>query len=313
MTTLRALTVDLYRWVSRWWVFTSVVASIAVWTVILIWPTQKELTIIFCRAGQGDEILIQRGFEQILIDGSRPGQALGCLERYIPFVDRTIDVVVVTHPQLDHYGGLTDVLKRYRLKYFIYNGYSSQSKEWAQLSAFVRSNKTTELEFSLGDELRIGEVVIKTVWPNRREGSKEPQNSQGEVLGIAHPSGRDPNEFALVFALHYNAFDALFTSDIGSEQEQLLLAGHNDEALTGVDVLKVAHHGSKFSSSTGFLGSVHPKIAVIEVGKNSYGHPSPQTIARLKDIGASVFRTDVDGDVVVTTNGDRWSFKTVRE
>ena len=94
---------DLLHLLFRHWHKLALVSALGVWGVVLAFPSSgKQVEIIFCNSGQGDETLIQQGFRQILIDGSRPGRALGCLERHMPVFDRTIDVVAVTHPELDH-------------------------------------------------------------------------------------------------------------------------------------------------------------------------------------------------------------------
>jgi competence protein ComEC len=113
---------------------------------------------------------------------------------------------------------------------------------------------------------------------------------------------------------NYGDFRALFTSDIGGEEEKeiIRLSGYQVN-LSSIDVLKVAHHGSKYSSSSDFLKAVRPALAVIEVGKNSYGHPTAETLGRLKEVGAKVMRTDQDGDVVVETDGKGWRIRSTRK
>lgn len=302
---------DVYRWIKQRWVVLVTIGCIGIWAIVVSWPDQGRLTLVFCDAGQGDEILIQKGFHQILVDGSRPGQALSCLERHLPLGDRTLDVIVVSHPQLDHYGGLTDVLERYQVNNFVYNGYSSNSRDWKSLSAKVYQSKIDPKIVSSGDELRMDGVVLRVLWPpNSPEDGDHLQEDQlpNSVLGIADYAG-NLNEVALVLVLRYGEFVTLLTSDIGQDQEAELLAGRGGNHLERASVLKVAHHGSRYSSSTPFLEAVSPRLAVIEVGKNSYGHPSPETIHRLQAVGARVLRTDTDGDVVVNTDGRRWRVK----
>ena len=127
--TFQPLLTDLFYWLSRNWVKLVMVLAIASWLAVLSFPDSR-VKIVYCNAGQGDETLIQRGFTQILIDGSRPGRALDCLRKHVPFFDRQIEMVVVSHPQLDHFGGLTDVVKRYKVVSFVYNGLRSDSREW---------------------------------------------------------------------------------------------------------------------------------------------------------------------------------------
>lgn len=301
-------------WFSKHWVKVSIIAALGVWSAILAWPT-NSVQIIFCNAGQGDETLIQHGFYQILLDSSRPGRALDCLSRHAPFFDRTIEMMVITHPQLDHFGGAEQVLERYTVMRYVYNGFGSDSPEWMRLSEKLREKNVPVSVVSAGDEIRMGNVVFRVLWPNV-EGGK---NNFSTVLGIK--SFRNPNMDGIVLAMSYGNFRALFTSDIGEEEEKEIINGYNgfnhfDHSdhfdLSSFDVLKVAHHGSKTSSSTIFLEAVRPALAVIEVGKNSYGHPTKEAMDRLKAVGAHVMRTDQDGDVVVETDGKKWTIDSKR-
>ncbi len=330
------LLTDLFYWLSRNWVKLVVVLGMAAWLAVVSFPDNK-VRIVFCSAGQGDETLIQRGFTQILIDGSRPGKALDCLRKHVPFFDRQIEMVIVSHPQLDHFGGLTDVFKRYKVRSFVYNGLRGDSHEWEVLSEAVLAEGAEIEVVAAGDEIRVGGMKLKVLWPkttidDRRlkvgvEDRKSKVDSQGNlssiihlplpsstvhhpssnILGISSPDSL--NSSAVVMDFNYGDFDALFTGDIGEEEENLIRPGLEQSKAGPFDILKVAHHGSKYSSSLDFLKAVKPALAVIEVGKNSYGHPTAETLTRLKEVGAQVLRTDQDGDVVVTTNGRGWQVK----
>lgn len=343
---------DVLHWFSQHWVKMSIVAALGVWSAILTWPA-NSVQIIFCNAGQGDETLIQHGFYQILLDSSRPGRALDCLSRHVPFFDRTIEAMVISHPQLDHFGGAEQVLERYTVMRYVYNGFGSDSPEWMRLSEKLREKNVPVSVVAAGDEIKIGDVVFTVLWPNSvissqfsvvssksagyRSVSSEQTNRKPmdqnqttdnrkpitAVLGVK--SSRDSNADALVLAMTYGKFGALFTSDIGEEEEKEIINGYNGYNgnnhsnhsshfdLSSFDVLKVAHHGSKTSSSTKFLEAVRPVLAVIEVGKNSYGHPTKEAMDRLAAVGARVMRTDQDGDVVVETDGERWKIKSSRQ
>ena len=327
---MQFLAVDLFYWLERNWAKLALVLALSSWLAVASWPNRK-VTIIFCSAGQGDETLIQRGFTQILIDGSRPGRALDCLRKHVPFFDRQIEMVVATHPQIDHFGGLTDVLKRYKVISFVYNGLRGDSHEWEIMSQAVLAEGAEIEVVAAGDEIRVGELKLKVVWPEKKMMVKDgldgkdgnnPNNlnnlNNSSVLGISN-SG-EPNSSAVVMDFSYGDFNALFTGDIGEEEEREMLKNGlatkgltfraQGETLGSIDVLKVAHHGSKYSSSLDFLKAVRPALAVIEVGKNSYGHPTAETLGRLREVGAQVLRTDQDGEVVVTTNGKEWEVKT---
>jgi len=334
------LAIDLSFWLYRNWMKLVLVLATAAWLVVINFPDNK-VRIVFCSAGQGDETLIQRGFIQILIDGSRPGRALDCLRKHVPFFDRQIELMVVSHPQTDHFGGLIDVIKRYKVISFVYNGLRGDSREWEEFSRAVLAEGAEIGEVVAGDEVRVGELKLKVLWPEKRMMVKDgldgkdgnPPNNPNNPSPLNHSSvlgaaaSGELNSSAVVMDFIYGDFDALFTGDIGEEEEEEIikklkaqkvkrlenlnsnLSAIQPSSLFAFDVLKVAHHGSKYSSSLDFLKAVKPALAVIEVGKNSYGHPTSEALARLKEVGARVMRTDRDGDVVVETDGERWDIK----
>lgn len=314
------LSIDLFHWAYRNWVKLIMVLGLASWLSVLSFPGNKVI-IVYCNAGQGDETLIQRGFTQILIDGSRPGRALDCLQKHIPFFDRQIELMVVSHPQTDHFGGLVDVIKKYRVMSFVYNGVRGEAQEWGEFSKLVLAEGAKIETVAAGDEVRVGEMKLKVLWPESTVGKDgfsrvargdkgDKGDKGGKILGIS--SQGELNSGAVVMDFNYGDFDALFTGDIGEEEENLLRPGLEQSKAGPFDVLKVAHHGSKYSSSLEFLKAVKPALAVIEVGKNSYGHPTAEAIGRLKEVGAKVMRTDQDGEVVVETDGKSWHIKQAR-
>jgi len=138
-----------------------------------------------------------------------------------------------------------------------------------------------------GQEIKAGDLKIDTLFPFK--------SLEGQRLTAS------ANDTCVVNKLIYGKDSFLFTGDITSDTEKKLVDSGEDIAS---DVLKVAHHGSKYSSSDLFLQAVSPKIAIIEVGKNSYGHPTPETLQRLENFGIKMFRTDKDGDVEFVSDGN---------
>lgn len=292
---------DISYWFKRRWHVLSSILALAVWGVVLAWPG-SGVEIVFCDVGQGDGILIQQGFRQALIDGGHPGRVTRCLEKFMPFFDRTIDVVVVSHPQLDHFGGLEDVFKRYDVISFVYNGVAGTSTEWQALSRAVNEEKGSRVKkLEAGETFNMGDISFRTIWPRKGSVPQAISHTSPAVLGVQDTRGL--NEKTLVLQMTYAAFDALLTGDIESEQEQEI---KKEIESNSIEVLKVPHHGSKYSSSQSFLEAVRPALAVIQVGKNSYGHPTKEAIERLETVGARVLRNDQDGDVVIRTDGKRW-------
>ncbi len=249
-----------------------------------------DLKIYFLDVGQGDSGFVELpGFDsapfgsgiQILIDGGPPnGKALNELGRILKLGDRYIDLVVLTHPQLDHFGGLIEVLKRYKVGALIWNGLEGKSTAFQDFKKAVRESGAQEIILMAGDRIRYGRNEILVLSPD--ENFLHAQNL---------------NDTSLVLELRSKNSKTLFTGDISFKVETNLLTSN-------VDILKVAHHGSRFSSAASFLEAVKPKVAVIGVGKNSYGHPTAQVLERLANAGAQIFRTDLDGTVKLVIDGE---------
>lgn len=238
---------------------------------------KDRLSLYFLPVGQGDSELIRfPGGVKMLIDGGPPDSlVLGNLDKILSPRDRYLNIVALSHAELDHFGGLMEVLKRYRVGAFIWNGVPKNTSAAKEFMKTIKDRNIPLITLAAGDAIRYGTSEMKVLWP--------PKNTVA--------SGNSLNETALVFELESKNTRTLFTGDMGEETENKITA----DIAGKVDVLKVGHHGSKFSSSANFLDSIKPKAAVIEVGKNSYGHPTLEVLNRLADIGARVFRTDRDG------------------
>lgn len=213
---------------------------------------------VFCDVGQGDAALVILGSFQALVDTGPSEQKLfTCLGKEMPFWDRQIDLVFISHPQADHNGALKGLLSRYKI------------------------GKVVERAMDK-DIYRYGELYF-------------------DILFGGDLNSGNENEDSMVVFLRYLNFSTLFTADIGEPTELALLdAG----VLKKTSVLKVPHHGSKFSSSLSFLERLRPTVAVISVGaKNSYGHPNGDTLIRLGLVGSKILRTDEVGSVEIVSDG----------
>ncbi len=258
--------------------------TLSVWLLVRIVHTdQDDLLIHFLPVGQGDsELIALPGGATVLIDGGPPTlDAVRALDAALPSGIRSIDVVIMTHPHLDHFGGLIDVAKRYRIGAFISNGLSSNQASFRELKKTLEDRRVPRITFGAGDSIHYASSVLIALAPSLD-------------LGIV----KNQNEAVLVLELLARNTKTLFMSDATSDVEGAIgkIAGK-------IDILKVSHHGSKFSSSETFLKTALPRFAFVEVGKNSYGHPTPQALARLGEIGAKVFRTDKDGLITVRSDG----------
>ena len=283
------------KWVIPPLLVIAVLASVAAASM----PDNK-LHISFLDVGEGDSILIQKGSQQVLVDGGPSPQALTLgLGDKMPFWDRTIELVVLTHPHTDHLTGLLEVLKRYKVEQVLYpdldyemlpslSDYESPSyEEWLDL---IKEKDIKCTPAQAGQEVDLGDGVIMKVL-----------NPQTSPL-TSTESDIDNNGVVLHVTTGRVSF--LLTADIGWEAEFELIKQR--AALTST-VLKVAHHGSDTSTTPEFLAAANPAVAVMSVGENPYGHPSDEVMERLEQrFGAeNIFRTDGQGTIEFITDGER--------
>lgn len=282
--------------------------------VFLITRPDGKLHIVFCDVGQGDASYIRTpGGADMLIDGGPNQSVLLCLGRHMPFWDRRINVVVVTHPQKDHVGGIDDVLARFGVDHLVIGPEGADTADYQTLRATIANRATHVSMLYAGDTFDLGKIHIRVLWPSRQwigrmidngeltAGSSSVQLASGQVLG--YQTRRDLNDFSYYMKLTYGTFDALFTGDGDMRIQPDILA---DSMLTPVEVLKFPHHGSKTGILPEFLDAVKPDLAVISVGKNSYGHPSIEALELLGNRAIKIQRTDRDGDVEIVSDGTVW-------
>jgi competence protein ComEC len=243
------------------------------------------LQITYIDVGQGDSILLQDpGGFTILIDGGKT-TAGSTVVSYIKSKGiSTLDVVLATHADADHIGGLIDVLQdgAITVKRVLYNGYPGTTATWNTFAAAVASRGLTPEAAQFPETLYLGSLTAWVMNP---------------APGLGSP---ETNQASVVLKIMYGSKAFLFTGDVDTTIEATIIARQTPLA---ADILKVAHHGSAYSSSPNFLASVQPKEAVISVGPNSYGHPSADTLSRLQAVGARIWRTDVNGNVIANSDG----------
>lgn len=266
------------------------VLNVFAWQEVFKLNNPAYLQVYFFNVGQGDSQFIEtpQG-HQILIDGGPNSLVLEKLNKVMPFWDKSIDAVILTHSEKDHMSGLLDVLKRYRVNYFIWTGAVKNNSENKILINILEDLKekpslTKIINAYAGIKIKLGSAYMEIIHPF--------ENLVGQEI-------KDLNNTSIVGKLSYGATSFLFTGDISSSIERKLISLYSLKS----NVLKVAHHGSKYSTSDLFLRAVEPKIAVISVGKNSYRHPTQEVLNKLANSDVIILRTDKNGDIKIISDG----------
>ncbi|MBM4402388.1 MAG: MBL fold metallo-hydrolase [Candidatus Cloacimonetes bacterium] len=266
------------------------------WFIILSWP-DKTLHVYFFDVGQGDSVFIKTPDNyQILVDGGPDESVLAELGKVMPFYDRSIDLVFLTHPHADHVSGLIEVLRRFEVGQILVNDVFYETDEYQTFLSLIDSKKILKQNFLQGDKIKLSDgTILQSFWPKA-------QTSLWEIL--------DVNKVSQVVRLDYGQFSLLLTGDAGLGSENPELANRDWDR---VDVLKVPHQGSKGAVTKEVLERLKPKLAVISVGPNKFGHPSEEVVELLSSpsggrIGQAirVLRTDEEGTVEVVSNGKNW-------
>ena len=259
-------------------------ANLFIWNAILFRGASDDLELYFLDVGQGDGQLINlSGNAQILIDGGPGIKTLSALDKVMAPSDRYIDIVILSHPQLDHFGGLIDIFRNYSVGAFIFNGQSGKALSYKDLMKAVEENGAQQVILKEGDRIQYKDYVLEILSPSDKDLTSKEANDGGLVVMFKAPN-----------------LKILYTADIDSKLEKKLAEKYELRA----DILKVGHHGSKYSSSKEFLSAVNPKVSVIEVGKNNYGHPTKAALSRLANAGSMIFRTDQDKTVKIVSDGE---------
>ncbi len=282
----------------------ALVCTVVIWMTILS-GEDANLHVVFCDVGQGDAILVYRGTTQMLIDGGPSNQVLECLAQHMPFFDRKLDVVVLTHPQADHMTGLLEVFDRYEIDRLISGSEESGSQVYREFLEKVQAEGMAVTNAYLGDEVTFDGVKFRVVWPTL-EWSLARMPSLGvtdQVLGLS-TDGEDLNSFSVSGILEYGEFSMFTSGDADVQVEDQLV---DTGGLVSVDVMKVPHHGSKTGMSEKLIGILKPALAVVSVGsRNRYGHPGESILNMLDEWGVITKRTDLDGQVEIVSDGRVW-------
>lgn len=235
--------------------------------------------VIFMNVGQGDAILIQKNDLQILVDGGKGRTVLNELGRYMPFGDRKIELMILTHPDEDHMGGLLEIMNSYQVGQVMESGVACEKDICQKWDDLIAKNNIPVKYASFGQEIVMESVKISVLYP---------------FESLENVEMKELNDSSLVMKVDIAGVAYLLTGDASESVEGNLLEKNVD---LKADVLKISHHGSKNSNSYEFIQAVSPEKAVISVGKNSYGHPAEEVVNRLQNMNINIFRTDEAGSV----------------
>ena len=257
--------------------------NILVLPFVVFLSSPAYLEVSFFDVGQGDSIFIKApGNYQVLIDGGPSYSAvLNGLSREMPFNDKEIDLVILSHPESDHMTGLLSVLENYKVDNIIWTGIEKEGVKFETWKRMISEEGANIYYAKLGDKIIMGDASLEIVNPK--------ESLEGKTF-------KESNDTAVVSKLQYKDSSFLFTGDISSKIESELTD-------IDIDVLKVPHHGSRYSTSEELLKKTSPLISVIQVGKNSYGHPTEDVLTRLNNFGIKVLRNDTNGDIKIVSDG----------
>lgn len=273
-----------------------VLLSLNIFALVAVYDLSRPqlLEVVFFDIGQGDSIFIEtpQG-HQILIDGGPDSTILKKLGEEMPFWDRAIDLIILTHPSADHLNGLLMVLERYQVNQILWSGIEVDTFGYQQWMKLIAEENADIFIARSGQKIKMGKnVYLDILHPA--------ENLKGQKI-----KGRKAiNNTSIVSRLVFGQNSFLFTADIEKRAEQELI---NRGVYLNSAVLKVAHQGSKTSSSEEFLAAVSPEIAIISVGKdNRYGHPHQETLEILEKYDIKILRTDLDGDIRIISDGKNY-------
>ncbi|MGB9763075.1 MAG: ComEC/Rec2 family competence protein [Minisyncoccia bacterium] len=232
--------------------------------------------VAFLNIGQGDSELIRTKAGNVLIDSGPDNQILFEISKILPFYDKTIDLVIISHPNTDHFNGLFSLLEHYKIRAVLLNDLNYPASRYQKLIKTLRDKNVLLLRGKIGTKISWFNNYFLIIYPNEN-----------------FLKNLNVNERSLVVLLKLNQRKFLFTGDIDAKIEKQIIQIFKEK----IDILKVAHHGSKTASSLEFLESIKPEIAVIEVGENKFNEPHETVLERLNNLKIKIFRTDLNGTI----------------
>ena len=264
----------------------------SIWTSIIAFSSPDSLRVVFLDVGQGDATLITTpNGRQVLIDAGAKNNLGTQLARYMRLTDRSLDLVIMTHPDLDHVGGMVSLIDRYDIDLIMHSGLLAGAPIYAAIAE------------------RITQKEIKTI---TAEAGQIVTLDDGVYLEIYSPysgfESLEANDFSIIARLIYGDTSIMLMGDATKINEYEIIDTYGEHLQS--DILKVGHHGSQTSSSDQFIKTVSPQYAIISAGcNNRFGHPHGQVLATLFTYQVEIFDTCNDGDIIFESEGEIWHIK----
>lgn len=254
---------------------------------LLAWPglADGKLTVWYLDVGQGDAILMRLpAGEWILTDGGPDAVILDRLGEIMPFYEKEIELVILTHPHADHINGLLEILNRYKVNNLLLTGVNYNYVAYRQMMEIAKLKNVRLIYPRQGEDLRLGKTAIDLIYP------------ENNLIGR---SFSNINNSSIVYRLIFGNFKAFFSGDLEMEEEMKLLA--REKLQLSANLLKAGHHASKTSNTQDFLQRIKPLTVVVSCGiNNTFKHPFAGTLENFKKAGAEIFRTDLDGTIRIS-------------
>jgi len=273
--------------------------NIISWVGVYQLSSCRFLEVVFFDVGEGEAIFIQTPQRhQILIDGGASSTILEKLGKEMPFWDRSIDLIILTHPHHDHLAGLIEVLKRYKVENILWTGIVRENPEYQEWLRLIKKEKAKIIIAQAGERIS---------WQNSLE-----KKGHFDILypfkKLRGKRFKDINKTSIAGELVFGEVSFLFTGDAPKSVERKLIKKYPS---LEVNILKVGHHGSKNSTDEEFIKEISPEMAVILVGKNNpYGHPHREVLQILKKYDIKILRTDYQGDIKIFSDGENFKIQT---
>ena len=270
----------------RTWTWITIIEAILLLFLLREWSVAPDgrAHVFILDVGQGDAILLQSpSGKQVLIDGGPDTSVVRRLGEQMSFFDRTIDLLVLTHPDADHLTGLPEILRRYHIDRALLTGIEKDTVRYREFLSLLNRQQIPVTIADSRQDIDLGDgLILDIVWPT------------DSIFGTAPKAA---NNTSIVMRALHGSGSILLTGDIEKETEALILASG---ARIDTDILKVAHHGSRTSSMTGFVLATSPNLALISAGKdNPYGHPHPDVVTRYDFLRVPMRSTATEGTLEV--------------